>query len=188
MNRVTRVLMVAMALPWFTASAQQSMLAGLEGKKVQLSVSIMPTEEQAGSVTIRGTVFEIRGDSLHVLQKGGHVSRIPVSSIQSLQVSVGRDRWRGALNGTVLGIGFGLFVSFMEPIECNDHGTGLDCRPDGSRPTVAQYTRDNVAFSVFLGAMIGGAVGTERWERVITRQRLTIAPARGGGIKLGWSF
>jgi hypothetical protein len=193
MTNVTRVLIAATAalvsLPLPKMSAQGSAtLRALEGKKVRLNVSITDEGEHTGAVVIRGTVFEVSRDSIHVLQDGGLVSRIPLSGILSLSVRSGRNHRQGAINGALIGAGFGLFVTFMEPIDCDGRGRGFDCRDDGSSPSTTQYVQENVAASVFLGVLIGGVVGTERWEEVITRQRITVGSARGGGIRLGLSF
>jgi hypothetical protein len=187
MTRVTRVLMaVLFAVPMAGLSAQAT-LRSLEGKNVRLGVSLVDGED--GTVTIRGTVIEVGGDSIHLLQDGGQALRIPVNGVRSLQVKRGRDRSRGAGFGALAGAGFGLFITALEPAECDGYGTGIDCRSDGSKPTDAQYVAEYVLTFGAIGAMIGAIVGTDRWEQVITRpQRVTIAPARGGGIRLGLSF
>ncbi len=190
MLRFARVLTaVLLAAPIAGLSAQANgTLRGLEGKKVRLSVGILEADESAGSIEIRGTVFEVRSDSIHVLQAGGQALHIPVTGVRSLQVSSGKDHWRGARNGALAGAGFGMLIVLLGPPDCNN-GYGIDCRADGSKPTAAEYAWDYVSSSAVIGAMIGAMVGTERWEQVITRpQRVTIAPARGGGIRLGLSF
>lgn len=189
MFRITRVLtalLLAAPTARLTAQATYGILTGLEGKKVRLSVTLDGGDGTVGFVDIRGRVFEVRGDSIHVLQDGGQVTRVPFSSVHGLDVSRGRSHLLGAGWGAVWGAGFGLVMSLV-PIDCED-GRGYDCRADGSKPSSASYVWDNVGPGVFLGTIIGAAIGKEHWQHVLTRPKVSAAPVRGGGIRLGVSF
>jgi hypothetical protein len=134
---------------------------------------------------IRGTLVAFRGDSIQVLENGGSVAVIPLSRVQSVRVSDGRDRWRGAQYGALFGVGFGLLMSLVPP-ECDGNGYGYDCRRDGSSPTVSQYIWENVEMGLWVGILTGAAVGTERWRPVIAMRPVTTR-STSSGFKLGLS-
>lgn len=173
-------------LPMFAQA--NAMLKGLEGKKVRITATIFENDDRVGAVAMQGTVFEIRGDSIHVLQDGGQTMHLPLSGVRTLHIYDGKDRVRGAYRGTLVGAAFGAFVSFLSPPECDGNGYGVDCRYDGSKPTYAEYVWSYTAPFALLGAIYGAIRGVDRWSPVITPQRVTIAPAKNGGIRVGLSF
>jgi hypothetical protein len=185
--RFLPAVLLAVPMAGLTAQSTYGILTGLEGKKVRLSVTVGAGDGVEGFVDIRGKVFEVRGDSVHVLQDGGGVTRIPFSSVHGLDVSLGKSHLLGAGFGALWGAGFGLVIS-MVPMDCDDQGRGLDCNADGSKPSVADYVESNVGAGVFVGTIIGAVIGKERWQHVLTRPKVSVAPARGGGIRLGMSF
>jgi hypothetical protein len=184
MTRYARVSMAAVAvlLAWPLSLSAQS-LKGLEGKKVRLTSAVLENDLRAGAVVVQGTVFEVRGDSVHIMQDGGMPAHVSLSSIRTLDVHGGKDHGRGAYRGAMVGAAIGLVLSAMPP-DCNN-GYGLDCRADGSKPTYAEYAWSNVAAWAFMGSMFGAIRGVDRWSPVITPQRVTISKARDGGIRVG---
>jgi hypothetical protein len=175
------------AHPLSLSGQTNAVLKGLEGKKVRLTAAVVENDDRAGAIAVQGTVFEIRGDTMHVLQDGGLATHLPLSGVRSLHVYGGRDHGRGAYRGAVAGAGFGLFMSLLSAPDCDDDGYGYDCRTDGSKPTFVEYAWSNAGSFAVLGAIFGVIRGTERWNPVITPQRVTIAPAKGG-LRVGFSF
>ena len=178
----------ALNAPFASVSAQgNAVLKGLEGRKVRLTAAVLENDERAGAVAMQGTVFEIRGDSIHLIQDGGMATRLPLSNIRTLKVYNGKDHARGAYRGAVVGAVVGLFVTFLSPPDCDDNGYGYDCRADGSKPTFVAYAWETSGAFALLGSMVGAIRGADRWEPVIAPQRVTIAPMRGG-VRIGFSF
>jgi hypothetical protein len=183
MERIKSALAAALlAFPLTGLAAQsQTSLTGLEGKKVRVSIGFVDKGEAVGSMDLRGTLVAFRGDSIQVLENGGSVTVIPVSRVQSIKVSEGRDRWAGAKIGAIVGAGFGLLMSASPP-EC-ENGRGYDCRRDGSTPNTSQWLLLNVGDGMWMGGMIGAIVGTERWRPVIGMR--PAVPASSPGTKFG---
>ncbi|HEY5547225.1 MAG TPA: hypothetical protein VIK50_14325 [Gemmatimonadaceae bacterium] len=186
MLRVTRVLtalLLVVPLQGLTAQISGNLLR-IEGQKVRMRVAVDTADAFASSIGIQGTVFEQRGDSIQIIEGSGRFWTVPLSRVQSLDVSHGRDRWRGAGVGALAGVALGLLIS-MEPPLCDGQGNGIDCRRDGTTPSTAQYVGDNIGIGVFVGAIVGAAIGVERWERLMTRPRMSVAPGAGGiGLRL----
>ena len=195
MIRRARVLMTvaaalaALTVPQMSLFAQgNSALKGLAGRKVRLTVAVQNGDGRSGQVLIQGTASDVQGDSINVLQGGGQFSRVSLSSIESIDVSAGRDRWGGAVKGSLIGGAFFLMMSLIYEVECDGNGNGIDCRTDGSSPSRQQYMNESMLSGATLGATIGAIIGVERWESVMATQRVTIAPARGGGFRVGLSL
>jgi hypothetical protein len=190
MNRFSIVTaIIALSAPQAALFAQDNAaLKNLEGKKVRLNASIREDVTNGGTIAIRGTVFEVRGDSIHVLQEGGQAAHLPLSGVRTLHVYAGRDHMRGAYMGALAGAGFGLFATFLSPIDCDEDGVGVDCYSDGSKPTLAEYAWSNMSAFALLGSIYGAIRGTDRWDPVLSQPRVTITPARGGGIRVGVRF
>jgi hypothetical protein len=151
-----------------------------------MRVAVDALDASQRSFGIQGTVSEHRGDSIFVVETSGRLWSLPVARVQSIDVSQGRDRWRGTGIGVLAGVAFGLVMSTMSP-ECDDYGNGVDCRSNGTRPSSNQYVQENIGIGVLLGASIGAAVGVERWERIMARPRVSVAPAAGGlGLRLSY--
>ena len=187
MTRYTHVSMAAVAvlLAWPLSLSAQS-LKGLEGKKVRLTSAIVENDLRTGGLTVQGIVFEVRGDSILVLQEGGLPARVAVSSVRTLDIHGGKDHARGAYRGAAVGATIGLLVSMIPP-DC-DNGAGFDCRSDGSNPNYAEYAWSNVVAWAFMGSMFGAIKGVDRWTPVIIPKRVTVARAQDGGIRVGMGF
>ena len=73
----------------------------------------------------------------------------------------------------------------LTPPDCSEQGVGVDCGYDGSRPSSAEYWANNIGMGVFLGVILGAAIGVERWERIMTAPAISVRPvARGLGLRV----
>ena len=188
MLRVTKVsvaLLVLVPIQGLTAQSAGVPLR-LEGEKIRVLVAVDGNEASPKLMKVQGTFVQQRGDSIDVLGARGRLWSLPVSRVHGIEISRGRDRWRGAGFGALAGVPVGLLLS-MSPPDCNGQGYGIDCLDDGSTPSTAQYVAANVGMSALLGAMIGLAVGVERWEELLARPRPSVVPAAGGiGLRISW--
>jgi hypothetical protein len=192
MLRVTKVLpALLMLVPIQGLTAQGSAIPlRLEGEKVRVRVATDTAEASRRSFGVSGTVVGQHGDTIQVVESKGRLWQLPVSSVESIEISRGRDRWVGSGLGAFAGVAVGLLLS-MTPPDCDGEGYGIDCRPDGTTPSTVQYVTSNLGMTTLLGAIVGAVVGAvvgvERWERIMARPRLSVAPA-GGGIGLRVSY
>jgi hypothetical protein len=182
------VLVALTAQPLPLLAQTNAVLKGLEGKRVRLTAAIVENDDRTGAVAVQGTVFEIRGDTIHVLQDGGQAAHLPLSGVRTLHIYGGKDHGKGAYWGALAGAAVGAFVSFLTEPECDGNGYGVDCRSDGSKPTYVEYVWSYASPFAFLGSIYGAIRGVDRWNPVITPQRVTIAPAKNGGIRIALSF
>ena len=188
MLRVTKVLAALLVLVPIQGLAAQGSAAqlGLEGEKVRVQVAIESADASRFSFKVQGTFIGQHGDSIQVVEAKGLLRNLALSSVQSIDVRQGRDRWRGAGFGALIGAATGLLLSLIPP-DCDAYGNGYDCRADGTGPTTVHYVADNLRFTVFLGTIIGFGVGTERWDRIMARPTLSVAPVAGGlGLRVSF--
>lgn len=184
-TKVSVVLLVLVPIKGLTAQGAGIPLR-LEGEKIRMLVAVDGNEASPKLMKVQGTFVQQRGDSIDVLGAKGKLWSLPVSRVHGIDVSRGRDRWRGAGFGALAGVPVGLLFS-VSPPDCDGHGYGYDCLDDGSTPSTAQYVAANVAVTAFLGAMIGFGVGVERWEEILGGPRMSVAPAAGGiGLRMSW--
>lgn len=186
MLRVTNVLpalLILVPLTGLTAQTSSGLLR-LEGERVRVRVAIEKGGTSWSPIGIEGRVVAMQGDSIQIVESGGRLWNVPVSKVQSLDVKRGRDRVVGAGYGILGGLAFGTLMSLI-PQECNDQGVGIDCRYDGSSPSNADYWRENISMGVFLGVILGAAIGVERWERIMAAPTVSVRPVAGGlGLRL----
>ena len=189
-----RFVLIAVLASGFTAPRPMlgqgnSALKGIEGMKVRINATILEDDNRAGTIAIQGTVFEIRSDSIYLMQGPGKGVRLPLSSVRTLQVHTGKDHGRGASLGALVGAALGALLATSTPVECDGNGYGIDCRNDGSKPTYAEYVWSYAGPLAMLGALVGAVKGYDRWEPVIT-PRITTSrvTARGVGLRVGLSF
>jgi hypothetical protein len=136
------------------------------------------TLPQPGS-RLRGRLVSFESGIMNVVLDGTEdVARVPLAAVSRLQVArAGRDRGRGAQAGAAVGALFGVCLGVA-------WGQSGLCRAFG-----CDVTRDTVqmaAGGALIGAGIGAAIGTKRWEPLEPGQvRLSVAPRPGGtGIAL----
>ena len=163
----SHLLTLLLMVPWVGAPAQQ--LAELApGARVRI--------EAPGVVAGRysGTVLSRTPDTVVVASSAASIVRVPVSSLTSEEVSRGKSRSRGAMNGVPWGAGVGLVFGLLTSGVSGDAGYG----------SKGEYLAFNVAAGAIWGALIGAIAGAERWDSFHLPRRtsllLPVAPDRGG--------
>lgn len=122
-----------------------------------------------------GTVQAMGPDSLVLVRVGGGRLAIPYREIDTVRVSLGPDRWRGARRGASLGALVGV-------------GAGVIGGALGARNVslgIGESALVGAAGAGVLGAGIGAGVGVllapERW-----RPYLLVHPETGAGVERGF--
>lgn len=119
-----------------------------------------------GASTAQGTLVEAsEGGLVLEQQQGRRVFRVPADALLGLERSLGRDHARGALTGFAFGVLGGAVVL-----------GGLAAFSSGDEPGCVYFCSRSSNFLVGaviggamgggLGLVVGGAVGTTRWQRV----------------------
>jgi hypothetical protein len=171
-----------MLLPLFQTSAQLTPL--VTGSKVKISGPVSFAGRAAGTGTVKGFVLGVTSDTLLVRSLDGmSMTRVPLSDVTSVDVSLGKDRMRGSLRGTAIGAISSAALFALTPIECDGHGRGPDCLADGSKPSRGSYVTCGTLGGAMIGALIGAYVGVERWQRFTLASRVQVA-SRGNGVGL----
>lgn len=105
-----------------------------------------------------GTYEAVRGDTLFMAVRGDPHA-IALSGLQSIEVSVGRDRAGGAFYGGAVGaLGAGLVRGLLSA----GGGSGDYGSTGGA---FAHGFIVGVQFGLLLGVPVGAIIGIERWER-----------------------
>ncbi|MDE3001614.1 MAG: hypothetical protein OXU79_21270 [Gemmatimonadota bacterium] len=130
---------------------------------------------------IIGRFFGVDRDTL-VLVTGRGFERVPLSSVDNFEVSIGR--FRNAGKGMRIGLVLGLAI--LAPVALSD----LRADDYKLRGLATAITATYVFPLIFLGStLIGAATRTERWVKVSPpRLNLSIAPARNTGLRAAVSF
>ena len=159
------------------ASAQSVTLAA--GSRVRVTAPAVLDRRVEGHVVAGGP------DSLGISFLEGWNSpkpttmTVPASAVQRIEVYAGRSRGRGALRGAaiggLLGVGFAMATS-------KDRNS--DARSADDSLSHGTYVAAGAFLFGGVGALLGGIIGTERWVRVATPVRVTMAPRRGTGMSL----
>jgi hypothetical protein len=146
-----------LALPLADASAQPEAIP--VGTRVRVRAPGVIGGGLIGPVVARST------DTLTVRAPDAQWRAIPMTAITRLERSAGRSRTqgmqRGALRGTGLAIGLGLLNLGFSDRTCDEART--DC------VSPAEGMAAWAAIGLVIGAGVGAAVGSERWERVPLR-------------------
>jgi len=134
----------------------------------------------AGKLT--GVVIARSGDSLTVSRSNAMPVTLPVSALTSLEVSRGKSHGHGAAKGALWGGGVFAVLGLVLPIEDCPDGTSSDtCSAAGSRTEGVLWA---AASGAMAGALVGGIVGAERWERAALPLQLGVRPLSGGGVQV----
>lgn len=159
------LLVLTAALP---ALAEDSSSGVSSGARVRLTVASVSGHRLIGTLVRQD---EISLDIAH----DGSVSSVPLKSIAKLEVSAGRKRrtMAGALCGAALGIGLAVFGS------C----TGDDCALFRSLAVVVL-----VPAGAGIGALVGSAIRTERWQTVPTVPPQVAAASPGAKLSFTLRF
>lgn len=148
------------------------------GSRVRISAP------SVSSRPLSGTVFFAEGDTLFLDRKHRPGAVIPMSAVESIEISRGRDHWRGALQGAGIGAAVGGVAFGVAAVSSG--GWSCDyCLYGNSLVT------GFIIGAVYVGVpsgLIGGLVGAERWERIAPPVKLRLTPEPGGGGSVGVSF
>jgi hypothetical protein len=127
-----------------------------------------------------GVVIARSRDSLTVSRSNAMPVTLPVSALTSLEVSRGKSHGRGAAKGALWGGGVFAVLGLVLPMDDCPNGTSSDtCSTEGSRAEGVLWAATSGAMA---GALVGGIVGAERWERAELPLQLGVRPLSGGGV------
>jgi hypothetical protein len=115
-----------------------------------------------------GTHGVTRGDTLY-MEVSGSRHAVALSGLRSIEVSVGRDHWRGALYGGTIGaLGAGVIMGLLHAAS----GPGDYGSTEGS---FAYGFIIGAPAGLLIGVPVGAVIGVERWlhtsPRALQRQR-----------------
>ncbi len=119
-----------------------------------------------------GTVVAFTTDSLAIATDEGATVTLPVGSIAAIEVRKGtRSNWlKGMAAGAVIGAGAGLAFGLAGNFETEGCYTGFALEPTTACQdtwiSVLGTTGIGAAGGALLGAIIGAAIKTDRWEEV----------------------
>lgn len=185
MRPVTSLIVVLLLAPFPSVIAQERAPPVKPGARVRVSYTqpCPPEVRCVGSrpaVRHTGTVVALDGDSL-VLAVERRTDRlvIPRRSMTKLEVSWGHKRQ--TVGGAIIGASVtgGLVLGVL--LVCGDF---CPENPGAAAEVVVYWA----AIGAGIGALIGTAVITDRWEEVpLDRLRLSFMPQRKGRFGLSWS-
>jgi hypothetical protein len=133
--------------------------------------------------SVQGNLLRLSEDSLHILPAGGaDTVAFATGAVARLEVSRGRrsNAGKGALLGLAIGAGAGLALGVAASAE---ECTGLGCTEVGPGEVVAVMAFFG-ATGAGLGALIGAASHSERWEQV-PRPWVSAQLHRSRGVVVG---
>lgn len=180
MNRFAALLGVLLLSPLHLGAqgAAQQPESLRSGSRVRISAPSISGQ------LLSGTVFFTEGDTLFLDRKNRPGAVIPLGAVESIEVSRGKDHWRGALQGAGVGAAVGGVAFAVGAVSSG--GWSCDYCLYGS-----SLVTGFVVGAVYVGVpsgLIGGLVGAERWERIAPPVRLRLTPEPGGGGSVGVSF
>lgn len=170
--------------PWL-AFALLAAAAPLGAQTREQTPELGPGERvrvHAGPYRLRtvGTVVEADWARIVLTREGdGGRVEIPYSTVRDVAVYRGRSRLRGAAIGALVGAPAGFLAVNLYTV-------------------LAGYRYDYFALAAaigigmpagaLVGGGIGGSVGVPRWVLVYDQPAVSLAPAPGGGVRLGVSL
>lgn len=177
MRQIALFLGMFLLAPLAHLAAQESLTLA-PGARVRVSI------RQQGRQT--GSLVALKADTLIVkAEKRTAPSAILLSSITKLEFSKGHKRsaGKGAGLGFLIGAGVGVIAGTIAAQSYSGYDTETDWYWYQTAPVFGGGCG-------ILGALVGGFVGAdaERWEPVPLPVRLSVAPQRGGGVRLAASF
>lgn len=171
MRRLSFHLIVTALVPFLSVVGVRAAAAQIVPRK-RLRVRV---DSPPPSRVLVGTVRSMNADTLVLaLDPDSAVERIPVATISRLEVSRGRHVvfwhvWIGAGIGSMLGVAVASSSS-----SCSNHEIG--CVGAG---TVG------IGLGLALGALVGLAATSEKWEPVVVLPRVAVAPLSRRGVGVG---
>ena len=148
----------------------------LQGPRVRL---------KAPSILSGWTIGRFAGstaNTLEILSKRGY-EQVPITSIETLEVSLGRHR--NTKTGMGIGLLVGLGFAFGVRAEASDSANGYELEELAEAYAVLV----GVPAATLVGTLIGAAIETERWVEVSpSRINLSVSPTRDKGLRAAVSF
>lgn len=161
------------------AAAQVSELQ--PGARVRVSAPGLVADDYVGVLLQRA------GDTLVVAGTNLAQVRLPESKISSLEISRGKSRTDGAIQG----VKWGAPILGLMGLLLFNAGSDVSCT---GTCTVNEYDRASIALAfagagAFYGAGIGALIGKERWEDFDLGVRTSVRVHHGRvGVGLAYSF
>ena len=178
----TFLLAVLAVAPFSSATTQQQPPPVKPGDRVRIGVCT-----PVCGTRVTGSVLELRSDALLVKsERSGDTLQVALASLGMVEVSRGQKSrvGKGALIGVLVGVGLGAGVGFAVGKGLEDDNV-CDCHPAG----MAVGGLGVGALGALIGAGVGAATKSDRWEEVpLDQLRVSFVPQRDGRFGLGLSL
>lgn len=173
--RKLKVLALALAVMPGVAVAQEVVPADsvfVPGARIRVVSPWIPTERITGTIdrALEDTLVVDTADTFAeqrlfnptpVLVDRFRKVKVPVSRVQTVEVSMGRSRWMGALRGAVLGaLAASAYVGL----------TSINGRQQPKWSDFASGAMSGIPIGMSLGAPVGWVYSRERWRTVALEQ------------------
>ena len=179
MRHATMLVAVLAFVPSASATAQVSIRPGARVRVTGHFCQFYPNCVGAQPEHRVGTFVAWKSDTL-VVQSNGDTLQVALMNVTRLDVYMGRKAQAGA--GAVVG---GLAVVVLLAIAAATCDASFGC------PTAGEAAKPLLiggAAGAFVGALIGAATNTDRWEEVpLDQLRVSFGPQRDGRFGLGLS-
>jgi hypothetical protein len=148
---------------WTTASAQS--VSDLQ-RGARIKVTPATGKERTGAFV------SFANDSLSFVINDVSATRLvlPLAQVKSVRVSKGRNRSRGSVKGLIIGSLAGVAAGAMVGAASTTRARG-DCILDCTKSQSAMFAGIFYgSLGVIGGAIVGGIVGSEDWQRIDLRK------------------
>lgn len=143
--------------------------ASAQTSELRPGVKIRITAPGIVANRFEGTLLARTADSITVGSSNVQPLTIPLASVESVEISHGKSRAKGAIKGLEWGAGLGgvLGLAIMNAPTCTGsrYTSNLVCNVP---PTTGQKTAAVGAMTfggIFWGSIIGALIGSESWDR-----------------------
>jgi hypothetical protein len=148
----------------------------------RVRVTVVNEDPLSGSRIVVGKLVAVGDSGISIRELGSEVDEVvPASRLQRFEVRTGPNRGAGARLGALVGLGFGAVLGFAGGENC-------------SNKEWICFDRDETTFfGALMGASFGGLIGFlagrgDRFAEAPLPARVTLAPTRGGAVRLGASL
>ena len=181
---MSRVLVLAAVLAAFALLSIAPL--GAQSKEPPVGAKVRVRVSGEDGQRFEGWFRAHSGDSIAIADDKGRTRRIAMRDVSSIERSLGRSRSAGAGRGALWGMGAMLPLAFAgySSAQCpGGEPNGAWCGSDWGLGIGGAL----LALGAGTGALVGAAIGHERWESVGLPAHIALSPTRGGvraGLRL----